>query len=668
MLFRRFAGAMAFKFAVLAVLFGGLPHGLPSARAETELGGQSETDFLSDLPVVLSVSRLAQRLDETPGAVTIIDRDLIRRSGARDLVDLLRLVPGFQTTTSFESDAPLATYHGRSDDWGNRIQVLVDGRSTYATHLQGSTGMGLQTLSLDEIERVEVLRGSNSAAYGARAFLGVINIVSRDVQDTKGAAVYATAGGNGVQDLGASVGWGGDAAAFRVHADSRADNGLRSAYGANRVGRINLAGTLRLDQGSELGVRLGSLSIDAGHGTAEGWDPNNPPRMRQMGSSYLQLDWNRTLNADNDLRISASHTENVFQDSFLYLDTSTAFQVFNGITIDFSGRDDNDSLTVQWTGRHTPQLRTAAGAELRSERVDAPALLEGRGSVSSSFQRLFFNTEWRPQESLILNVGALSEASSLSGHSLSSRAMVNWHFVPGHTLRYGVSSAFRPPSPFEMYGAITYVDLTGLLRLPYLRNAGTLQSERVFARELGYNFMVPGSALSGDVRAFDEYVTDGIRLSSGALPGFTVNGDAFRVTGLEWQAQWKPLRDTQVMFSQTWAAVDVHQSAEVDKTFTMEHSVGRYAMSLAVLHRLSDRWDLGLTYSRAEDIALMSLNSRRMLFTLDRLDLRLARSFKVGKNPAEFAFIAQNLGGPVRDGDLKFWMDPRALVGLRMDF
>ena len=86
----------------------------------------SERDFMNDIPVVLSVSRLAQPVDEAPGAVTILDRHFIRISGARDITDLLRLVPGFQTTTSFETDAPMASYHGRNDDWANRIQVLVD--------------------------------------------------------------------------------------------------------------------------------------------------------------------------------------------------------------------------------------------------------------------------------------------------------------------------------------------------------------------------------------------------------------------------------------------------------------------------------------------------------------------------------------------------------------
>lgn len=154
----------------------------------------TESDFLTDMPIVLSVSRLSQRLDETPGAVTVLDRNMIRLSGARDVADLLRLVPGFQSTMSFERIAPQATYHGTYYSVSNRMQVLVDGRSVYSPFLVGGIGPGLQTVALADIERIEVLRGSNSAAYGARAFLGVINIITLDPNQTVGFNAGASQG------------------------------------------------------------------------------------------------------------------------------------------------------------------------------------------------------------------------------------------------------------------------------------------------------------------------------------------------------------------------------------------------------------------------------------------------------------------------------------------
>ena len=74
--------------------------GLACVLAQGAGAAVSETDYLLEVPTVISVSRLAQTLDDTPGAVTILDREFIRMSGARTLVDVLRFVPGFQTTSS----------------------------------------------------------------------------------------------------------------------------------------------------------------------------------------------------------------------------------------------------------------------------------------------------------------------------------------------------------------------------------------------------------------------------------------------------------------------------------------------------------------------------------------------------------------------------------------
>lgn len=92
----------------------------------------SEKDYFGELPVVLSVSRLAQPLNEVPGAVTVIDRELIRRSGAREVAELLRLVPGFLLTYRNGAN-PLASYHAGMDVYGSRMQVYVDGRSLYSS-------------------------------------------------------------------------------------------------------------------------------------------------------------------------------------------------------------------------------------------------------------------------------------------------------------------------------------------------------------------------------------------------------------------------------------------------------------------------------------------------------------------------------------------------------
>ena len=103
------------------------------------------------------------------------------------------------------------------------------------------------------------MRGSNSASYGARAFLGVVNIISRDVRETQGAAASVARGENGIADAGARFGWSSKAASFRLSADSVSDDGLQGAFGASHTERLNISSHFRLDQGAELALRAGGV-------------------------------------------------------------------------------------------------------------------------------------------------------------------------------------------------------------------------------------------------------------------------------------------------------------------------------------------------------------------------------------------------------------------------
>jgi iron complex outermembrane receptor protein len=637
------------------------------ANAET-----SESDYLSDVPTVISVSRLAQTLDDTPGALTILDRDFIHMTGARSVVDVLRFVPGFQTTSAFETDAPMATYHGRSDDWANRIQVLVDGRSVYSGLLQGSAGIGWQTLALNDIERIEVLRGSNSATYGARAFLGVVNIVSRDVRETTGTSASVTAGENAIADVGMRVGWTTGDASFRLSADSVSDDGLQGAFGKNHTERLNLSSHWTLEQGADLDVRAGGVGIYAGRGSFQPDQYGNPTRMWFQGSQFVQADWRAPLNDSQDLSISASHTENIGRDGFPYLThaTLTINNIdFYGAAVDFSGNETVDTLTAQHTVRFSPSLRAVWGAEFRRERIDSRHLFDQLGSVTTDFSRVFGSAEWRLTDALLMNAGALAEHSTIAGASLSPRMMLNWHAAPGHTLRAGASTAFRPPSAFEKYGQVQYYDVTGQYASGYFtNNDGTLISEKLFSRELGYYFAPPATNLSADVRAFHEQITDGIAGTTGLLPNTTLNGQNYSIDGVELQGEWNLDSATRIYLAQNWTTIGVDASPGGGSTkFRTEHGAPRYAASLTLMHNFAQGLHLSLMHQVADDVALMSISNNPWLFSMQRTDVRLAQDFRISGKKAELSFVVQNLGDPYQDGDHKFLFNRRAMVSLKFE-
>jgi iron complex outermembrane receptor protein len=643
---------MPFKlFLTLLLLFSSTAR----AQLDSAASAVSERDFLGEVPVVLSVSRLAQPVDEAPGAVTVLDRQFIRNSGARDVADLLRLVPGFQTTTSFESDAPMASYHGRSDDWANRIQVLVDGRSVYSGHLQGSAGLGLQTLALEDISRIEILRGSNSAAYGARAFLGVVNIVSRDVRETIGSSYSMATGDNGVADAGASVGWENQRAAYRISMDSRGDEGLRGAFGRNRLSRLNASAAFDLDAGAALQVRAGVSGIDSGRGTLG--DAGNAARSRFLGAQYLQADWHMPLGENQDLSFAYSHTTNTHRDNFPYL-TNAAGVNYYGITIDFGAQEVNDAFSLQLTARPSSVLRAVWGAEVRREAIHSPSSFDGVAQVVSNFSRVFGNVEWRVAPQWVLNAGAMAEQSNIAGGSVSPRLMLNWHAAPGHTLRAGVSSAFRPPSAYEKYAAVRYYDVNGLNPITTVKSNGTVEAEKISVRELGYNYHLAKHGVSGDIRFFDERIIDGIERPTLNNPWVFLNIENYSITGVEHQIQWKPSGATSLFATQTWT-----QIAGAPR-FRTTHGAGRYAASLMAVYSPKPGVSFSLMHQQTDDIGLMSGSDK--LYSMGRTDLRAARSWSFGKRKAELALVVQNAGQPLRDGDRKYFFDSRAFLTLRV--
>lgn len=615
----------------------------------------SEKDFLDEVPVVLSVSRLPQRLDETPGAVTVLDRQTIRMSGARDVADLLRLVPGFRVSNSFESNTPQGSYHTALSDYANHVQVLVDGRSVYSVYMQGSTGPGLQTVAIEDIERIEVLRGSNSAAYGARAFLGTINIVTRDPVDTQGAMAQVSTGDNGVQDSLVRLGWGDDRARFRLTADRRADHGLSGASGPDRVHRLNFRADLRAGPAEQVELRAGQAVVDAYVGFPD--QAGNAVRERSIKTSFAQLDWRRSLGSDEDLALQLSHTDERIRDDFPYAGLP--------LVIDFGGRARSNNLLLQHTLRHGRDLRLVWGGELRRESIVSRPLFDTDAEFVTDFARLFGNAEWRFRPDWVLNAGGLFERSTVDGTHLSPRLMVNWHVAEGHTLRYGLTQAFRPPSTFEKFGSVRYY-LGGVLADSTTVARGNIVAEKILTRELGYLGELPARGVGIDVRVFEEEVRDFVKTRTYDLAGSGgdnraidyVNDESFNIRGVEYQLKWRPWRDGQLVLGQSF--VDSAQS--VSGTYPPRYYT---SASLMFMQKLPTGVDLSLLYHQVN--ASHFPGEDQPAPAMSRVDLRLAQALHFGSRRGELAFVVQNLGPAYSDFRADFHFRRQAYLTLRLD-
>jgi iron complex outermembrane receptor protein len=629
------------------------------AQAQTSI---SENDYFDDMPVVLSVSRLSQRLDETPGAVTLIDRDFIRRSGARDVADLLRLVPGFQSSSSFEADAPQASYHGVFGNYSARIQVLVDGRSVYSTYFFGSVAPGLMSVPIDDIERIEVLRGSNSASYGARAMLAVVNIVTRHTDDTLGPNFAITLGENGVRDTQVGLGWRTQNAGMHLSLDERGDDGLQGSNGHNQVRRLNFRSDWRLSSSSDVTFRVGTTHMLAGRGVLNNVD--RPLRDGEYDADYLQVDWKEVLSGDMDVAFMYAHNQEIYQDVAPYAPIP-------GVLLDVSGKASNDSLTVQHTLRARPDLQVVWGAELRRESVTSAPLFFTQDALITQFTRLFTNAEWHIQPQWILNAGVMTEHSSSFGNSLAPRVMLNWRVTPQDTLRAGVGKSFRPPSTLEQHADVRYY-LNGQLLAVTLRARGGAQPEEVLTRELGYlrDFSQWRSKL--DIRVFDEAVTGLIQRQSYSLPtNFSllpsspidyVNFDNFSIRGVELQLQAQPWEGARLGASYVRSRV---YSDQLAGHLELGRIVPSEAGTLFMSQQLPQGWQLSLTHQNSRGAGLPQ--SDIVSFPFSRTDWRVSKTLRFGQQSGELALTVQNQGARYADFSKDFFFERRAFISLRIN-
>jgi iron complex outermembrane receptor protein len=165
----------------------------PGARSQSvqkDLGEMNLEDLLNI--EVTSVSKKEQRLSQTAAAIYVITAEDIRRSGAINVPDLLRIVPGVHVA-QLDANIWVVTIRGFSDRFGDKVLVLVDGRTVY-TPTSSGVYWDQVDVPLEDIERIEVIRGPGGTVWGANAMNGVISITTKKAKTTPGGLISVAAG------------------------------------------------------------------------------------------------------------------------------------------------------------------------------------------------------------------------------------------------------------------------------------------------------------------------------------------------------------------------------------------------------------------------------------------------------------------------------------------
>jgi len=196
---------------------------------------QTETQDLSNMSIedlmkikVTSASKRTQSLDSAPVAISVLTQSDIHRSGARTIVEALRLIPGVDIGRYTQNYYAVTVRGFNNPNFdgsnGNKLLVLIDGRSIYMPYTS-TVYWEIEDLPLEDVDRIEVIRGPGGSLYGANAVNGVINIITKSASETVGGLGVASAGTLERDRLLAQYGWKtGDNAAWRIYAKHGNDN------------------------------------------------------------------------------------------------------------------------------------------------------------------------------------------------------------------------------------------------------------------------------------------------------------------------------------------------------------------------------------------------------------------------------------------------------------
>jgi iron complex outermembrane receptor protein len=630
------------------------------ACAQSARAAVTEADFLDELPVVLSVSRLSQPVNEAPAAVTVIDQEMIRASGFRDIPDLLRLVPGF-TVAYTRDDTWAIGYHGMADAYSRRFQVLVDGRSIYSPHY-GAVNWGELPLSIDDIERIEVVRGPNAASYGANAFLAVINIISKDPSLTTGNFASLQYGEQGM--AGVTLRHGGGQGDLRYRLTFSAQNRDRFETDTiddgepvkldeeTRTYFVNGRADYRISATDEFSAQFGFSRGDwkAGYSAL----PEAPPE-QDVSAQYVQVKYRRAHNADDEWMAQGYFSRNTLEAShqpslcFDMLEgeivvcpngvpSPPRYVDYFGLKLEGGGDLEQTRLNIEFqlNRRLAPDWRMSTGAELRRETVESLLYYDRGDALDGTMGRAYLNLEWRVRPDLLVQGGAMLEYHYYTDLDISPRVAVNYTLADGHTLRLNVSQAYRSPTFFEQEGAFTYYTTSGIRALQVTAPSDALQPERILSREVGYVGNYPALRLQVDAKLFYDTIHDYI--NGDGEPRQYTNRDDFSVRGGDLQLNWQPIPALRLSAQYSHAVIDADPSVDND----LEDSAPSDIFSLLARYELGHGWNASAGVYHSSDMKWQSEGDVTDAFT--RWDARLSRRWSWQGHEVEAALVGQNLG------------------------
>jgi iron complex outermembrane receptor protein len=462
--------------------------------------GDLTTVSLEDLMniEVTSVSKKGQKLSRTAAAVFVITQEDIQRSGATNIPDLLRMVPGMDVAQINASTWAISA-RGLNSEFSNELLVMMDGRNVYTPTFGGVFWEALD-LPLENIERIEVIRGPGGSIWGENAVNGVVNIIQKKASETSGAMVVA-GGGNSEQGFGTTQ-YGGHAGKnmdYRIYSKYFNESELKDGSGEpGGDGYHVLRGGFRADaefsakdsltvQGSMYTGREGDPTTVLLSITAPG--PENNERFVNIAGGFVQSIWNHTYSERSESSLMFSYDQ--YERSDLLGDKRRTFNVDFHHHYALGARQE---LVWGLAYRETAENSSGTfGVSLvpPSQSTDVFSAFV-QDEIAAIPDRLYFT------------LGTKLEHNTYTGFAPLPSARALYEFNDRQMMWVGVSRAVRVPAETDVSLRLNVANFTepdGTPGLISIFGNPHVKDENVIAYEVGYRTEI-GQHLSIDLAAY----------------------------------------------------------------------------------------------------------------------------------------------------------------------
>jgi len=430
---------------------------VPGYSQEPEL---TEEIFFQPIETVITAGRTEQSIERAPATVAVISSEEIKASGALTIPELLRMVPGIDVMTISSSHSEVNA-RGLNQVLSNKLLVLIDGRSVYFDFFGGVIWQGLPIL-LHQIDRIEIVRSPSSALYGANAFSGVINIITKTPRQLHGSHLNVQGGENSTLYSSYAQGnWKGD-------------TGYRLALGSRQINSFR-------------NPKIGSEDVVLGNLYVEHRFENDTKLSLEGGLSYgsivqiVRMDENKFDATTTYAKMNLDHSSFKLQAFWNRGDeTGEAF---------FPPGPDVDILynTFDLEAQHLVDLGTRHtfiyGGSYRFNTIKSNMLDRDH---DQNLVACYFQDEFRPVPEVSLLAGGRIDHHPLVGVNFSPRGSVVYAPTGRHTFRISVGKAFRNPSFSDSYIMVATQPPPGLPVGIQIVGEPDLESEKITTYEFGY--------------------------------------------------------------------------------------------------------------------------------------------------------------------------------------